>query len=451
MHDRKRIIIPILLLAILIGAGGWYWLFGRDASADIPLEASGTIEAVEVLIAPEQPGRVAQVMVEKGQSVQANDELLRLDDVLLQSQHQRALTALENANSNLLTAQTGLDMAKASLGAAETNIEAVNASTEAELLSAQQALDELYENHAVAKGEALRAVAAVNRAVREAQYQLDNYTVPTNQQDYTAMEAVIVMKERLDAARDRFEPYKYKSSSDPTREDLKEQLEEAQSDYDSAVRRLEYETELEKALATQDRALQELADLEDGPDPDKVALLEVQIKAIKVAPKQAEDAALQAEVGVEQAQARLKQAQTSVSQAGAELDLIEVQMEKLVVHAPIAGVVISRNVEPGEVIQPGAPVMTIGQLDNLTITVYVPEDRYGRIKLGQDAGVTVDSFPGELFNGTVVYISDQGEFTPRNVQTREGRRSTVFAVELSIRNEDGKLKPGMPADVEFKE
>lgn len=451
MHDRKRLIIPGLLLAILIGVGGWYWLFDRDTSADPRLEASGTIEAVEVLIAPEQPGRVAQVMVEKGQSVQANDEVLRLDDVLLQSQHQRALTALENASSNLLTAQTGLDLANASLRAAETNIEAVNATTEVELLSAQQALDELYENHSVAKGEALRAVAAANRAVREAQYQLDNYTVPTNQQDYTAMEAVIVMKERLDAARDRFEPYKYKSSSDPTRENLKEDLEGAQSDYDSAVRRLEYETELEKALANQDKALQDLAELEDGPDPDKVALLEAQITAIKVAPKQAEDAALQAEVGVEQAQARLKQAQTSVSQAQAELDLIEVQIEKLVVHTPISGVVISRNIEPGEVIQPGAPVMTIGQLEDLKITVYVPEDRYGRIKLGQDAGVTVDSFQGEVFNGTVVYISDQGEFTPRNVQTQEGRRSTVFAVELSIRNEDGKLKPGMPADVVFEE
>lgn len=451
MHDRKRLIIPILLLVILVGVGGWYWLFDRDTSADRRLEASGTIEAVEVLIAPEQPGRVAQVMVEKGQSVQANEEVLRLDDVLLQSQHQRALTALENANSNLLTAQTGLDLANASLRAAETNIEAVNASTEVELLSAHQALDELYENHAVAKGEALRAAAAANRAVREAQYQLDNYTVPTNQQDYTAMEAVIVMKERLDAARDRFEPYKYKSSSDPTREDLKEGLEDAQSDYDSAIRRLEYETELEKALANQDKALQDLAELEDGPDPDKVALLEAQITAIKVAPKQAEDAALQAEVGVEQAQARLKQAQTSVTQAQAEMDLIEVQMGKLVVHAPISGVVISRNIEPGEVIQPGAPVMTIGQLEDLKITVYVPEDRYGRIKLGQDAGVTVDSFPGEVFNGTVVYISDQGEFTPRNVQTQEGRRSTVFAVELSIRNEDGKLKPGMPADVVFED
>ena len=451
MHDRKRIIIPILLVVILIGVGGWYWFFGRDTSADLPLQASGTIEAVEVLVAPEQSGRVAQVLVEKGQAVQANDELLKLDDVLLQSQHQRAQTALENANSNLLTTQTGLDMANAMLRGAETNIEVVNASTEVELLSAQQALDGLYDNHAVAKGETLRAMAAANRAVREAQYQLDNYTVPTNHQDYAAMEAIILMKERLDAARDRFEPYKYKSSNHPTREDLKEELEEAQSDYDSAVRRLEYETELDKALANQDKALQDLADLEDGPDPDKVAVLEAQIKAINVVPKQAQDSALQAKVGVDQAQARLTQARTSVSQAEAELNLIEVQLEKLVVYAPIPGVVISRNVEPGEVIQPGAPVMTIGQLENLTITVYVPEDRYGRIKLGQDAEMTVDSFPGEAFNATVVYISDQGEFTPRNVQTQEGRRSTVFAVELSIQNEDGKLKPGMPADVVFEQ
>ncbi len=180
---------------------------------------------------------------------------------------------------------------------------------------------------------------------------------------------------------------------------------------------MEYETELDKALANQDKALQDLADLEDGPDPDKVAVLEAQIKAINVVPKQAQDSALQAKVGVDQAQARLTQACTSVSQAEAELNLIEVQLEKLVVYAPIPGVVISRNVEPGEVIQPGAPVMTIGQLENLTITVYVPEDRYGRIKLGQDAEMTVDSFPGEAFNATVVYISDQGEFTPRNVQT----------------------------------
>lgn len=449
MHGRKRILIPVLMVAAL-AAAGLYWYFGQANSEEENLQASGTIEAVEVLVAPEQSGRVVQVTVEKGQSVEADQKLLMLDDALLQAQYQRALTALANAQSNLSTAQAGLDMAAASLKAAETNVEAVEASTEVELLSAQQSLDDLFDTHAVAKGEALRAVAAANRAVREADYQLDNYTVPINQQEMTAMEAVIVMKKRLDEARQTFEPYKYKSSSDPVREDLKEELEEAQSDYDSAVRRLEYETESEKALATEDKALQDLADLEQGPDPDKVALLEAQIKAIQVAPKQAQDAAEQARVGVEQAQARLTQAQSAVAQAETELELIEVQMSKLEIYAPISGIVLSRNVEPGEVIQAGAPVMTIGQLDKLKITVYVPEDLYGIIKLGQKASVSVDSFPGEVFNASVVYIADQGEFTPRNVQTQEGRRSTVFAVELSVQNEDGKLKPGMPADVVFK-
>ena len=93
--------------------------------------------------------------------------------------------------------------------------------------------------------------------------------------------------------------------------------------------------------------------------------------------------------------------------------------------------------------------MTIGQLNSLRITVYVPEDRYGQVKLGEKALVSVDSFPEEKFSATVVHIADQAEFTPRNVQTAEGRKTTVFAVELSIENPEGKLKPGMPADVCF--
>jgi hypothetical protein len=94
-------------------------------------------------------------------------------------------------------------------------------------------------------------------------------------------------------------------------------------------------------------------------------------------------------------------------------------------------------------------VITLGQLGQLKITVYVPEDRYGGIDLGETARVTVDSFPGEAFSATVVHIADQAEFTPRNVQTAEGRKTTVFAVELEIENPEGMLKPGMPADVCF--
>ena len=65
------------------------------------------------------------------------------------------------------------------------------------------------------------------------------------------------------------------------------------------------------------------------------------------------------------------------------------------------------------------------------------------------ARVTVDSFPGQVFQGTVQHIADRAEFTPRNVQTPAGRRTTVFAVKLAVDNPEGKLKPGMPADVVF--
>ncbi len=112
-------------------------------------------------------------------------------------------------------------------------------------------------------------------------------------------------------------------------------------------------------------------------------------------------------------------------------------------------VILSRNVEPGEYVQPGAAALTMGNISQLTITVYVPEDRYGQIHLGQQASVSVDSFPGEQFSGQVSYISDQAEFTPRNVQTVEGRSSTVYAVKLKVTDPQGKLKPGMPADVIF--
>jgi HlyD family secretion protein len=131
------------------------------------------------------------------------------------------------------------------------------------------------------------------------------------------------------------------------------------------------------------------------------------------------------------------------------LELTEAQLKKLVIYAPSAGIVLSRNVEQGEVIQAGATVLMLAKLDKLNITVYVPEDRYGQIKLGDQAIVSLDSFPGKRFTAKVSYIASQAEFTPRNVQTTEGRKTTVFGIELAIDNPNGELKPGMPADVCF--
>ena len=119
------------------------------------------------------------------------------------------------------------------------------------------------------------------------------------------------------------------------------------------------------------------------------------------------------------------------------------------IRSPLDGVVLYRSIEPGEVAAAGTPLITVADLGDLSLTVYVPEDRYGRIVLGQSYPVTVDSFPGEVFSGTVRHISDKAEFTPRNVQTTDSRKTTVFAIRLGLPAESGKLKPGMPADVQF--
>jgi HlyD family secretion protein len=257
-------------------------------------------------------------------------------------------------------------------------------------------------------------------------------------------------KKMLDEAREAFEPYRNASENDPQREKLKEELDNAQSEYDSAVRRIELVAALEAAEALLYKAEDDLAKLQDGPNPQDVAILEARLEAIDAAPKQAEIAVEAAQVGVDSAHTRLEAAQAFVSQTQAELELINLQIKKMTVYAPIDGVVLNRIIEPGEVVQPGATVMTIGQLSPLKITVYIPEDRYGEITLGQTAQVSVDSFPGQEFPASVVHIADQAEFTPRNVQTVEGRRDTVFAIELSIENPQYKLKPGMPADVNFE-
>lgn len=450
MHGRKRILIPIVLLLVISAITAWY-LLQRNGSVVSSLQASGTVEAVEATAASELSGRVVEVMVDKGDQVQAGDPLFRLDDTLLKAQRQRAVTALDSAQANLVTSQSGVDVAQATVEAAETGLAVAQANAQAEALATQKSLDTLDETAAVAKADAERAIAAANRLVREAQYLVDNFTIPTSQKDLTATEAISMTQKKLDQARLAFEPYKNESSSNPTREDRKEALDQAQSDYDTAVRRMELETALQQAKARLEKAKEDYLKVAQGPDPQDVAILEARLAAIQAAPAQAEAAVLQARVALEQAQARLAQAQTAILQAQAELDLIDTQMAKLVVRPSIPGTVISRNIEPGEVIQAGAPVITIGQLDPLKITVYIPEDLYGQINLGQQAQVTVDSFPGEIFKATVVHIANKAEFTPRNVQTTEGRKTTVFAIELLIDNAQGRLKPGMPADVNFED
>jgi HlyD family secretion protein len=126
--------------------------------------------------------------------------------------------------------------------------------------------------------------------------------------------------------------------------------------------------------------------------------------------------------------------------------VIKVQLSKLSSVSPISGVVAAQHAEVGEIAQPGFPILTITELEEVTLTAYVPESKIGLVKLGQEALVSVDSYPGQSFSGKVVYISPRALFTPRNIQLEEEREKMVFAVKIKLANPEQKLKPGMPAD-----
>jgi HlyD family secretion protein len=214
-------------------------------------------------------------------------------------------------------------------------------------------------------------------------------------------------------------------------------LEAAQAAYD-ALPEAALDTPDGRALAAQvDQAQAGLANAQAQYD----------LQAAGTRPEQRSAAEAQATAAQWQAAA----AGAQVTAAQASLNALDVQIGRLSVTAPVDGVVLARAIQPGEFASPGAPLLVVGQLDELTITVYVPETRYGQLQLGQSATVTVDSYPGATFIARVTHIADQAEFTPRNVQTAEGRKTTVFAIKLSIANPDGRLKPGMPADVVFAE
>jgi len=114
--------------------------------------------------------------------------------------------------------------------------------------------------------------------------------------------------------------------------------------------------------------------------------------------------------------------------------------------APGPGVITSRNVEPGEVVTPGREVLTLSQLATVDLKIFVDETEIGKVKPGQKAEVRVDTFPDKSFTGTVTFISPEGEFTPKIIQTKKERVKLVYLVKVSLPNPGLELKSGMPAD-----
>jgi multidrug resistance efflux pump len=140
-------------------------------------------------------------------------------------------------------------------------------------------------------------------------------------------------------------------------------------------------------------------------------------------------------------------ARAQVDVAQAQLQGIDEQIKKLTLTAPGDGTVLVRSIEPGEMAAPGGTLLEIGKLDVLELTIYLPEDRFGMADLGQEVGVQVDAYQGRTFEGSIIRLADEAEFTPTNVQTKEDRSRLVYAVVIRLENPDLSLKPGMIADV----
>jgi len=142
----------------------------------------------------------------------------------------------------------------------------------------------------------------------------------------------------------------------------------------------------------------------------------------------------------------LDNAEAAFSVARANVDQVSAAIDYAMIYSPISGVVLERNLEVGEMAFPGSAILTIADLSRPWIRIYVEESRLGQVKLNQKALISVDSFPGKRFNGTVVAISNKAEFTPKTIQTRDERVKLMYAVKIALDNSEDRLRPGMPAD-----
>lgn len=480
--NHKRPPIPVIVILILLVSLSAYFIVTQaSAEENGALTASGTIETSVVNISPEMAGKVQEVPVEEGQPVRVGDSLLVLDDSLLAAQRAVAVSQLDATNAGVQSAQNALTIARSqyeiTMEAAlahgketrlkdwfsdpdqfeqpgwyysrEEQVQAMQAQVElarkemedsrANLVEVSQSLEEadfLKSEQRLLNARLGYLVAqtvnnrAQNSATRDVPKGLFNRTHCGTNAGYWVENA-------------RLTNQIYKCTGDEhlgnagrtLYYDARDELEAAQIEYnellttEAADKVLTARAEVSVAQEHYYAALDFLRNLQTGDQSTQV---------------------MAAQGVVDQAQSAVDQAQKAVEQAQANLDLLDAQIAKLVIYAPQDGIILTSNVEPGEFVQPGAVAFALADLNEITITVYVPEDRYGQISLGQPAEVTVDSFPGETFTAQVVHIADQAEFTPRNIQTVEGRSSTVYAIKLKVTDSEGKLKIGMPADVTFK-
>ncbi len=375
----------ILVLAAAAIAIGY---FATDRQAERVLRVSGTIETTNVDVSFEIPGRVTEVVVIEGQPVKTGDVLARL----AVGEHSEYV-----------------DQIQASVDAASSQVR------QQEIVVALRE-DVLQNQIAQARGEvdALASAAERQRAGSRPQ------EIRVAEAEMAQAEAILALR-RADFGR---------------ASELAKAGVIANQQFDTA------QAELRAAETNRDAAAERLALPREGTRSEDVAQAEARVKAaqagVGIAEAGRRDVDIQREA-LEATRARERQLRAQLEAAKTHLGYTEIR-------SPLDGVVLTKNVESGEVVSPGTPVVTVANIDELWMNIYIPETQTGLVKLNQEVDISLDSFPRETFKGKVTFVSSKSEFTPKTILTPEERIKLVYRAKVSIQNPQQRLKPGMPAD-----
>lgn len=181
--------------------------------------------------------------------------------------------------------------------------------------------------------------------------------------------------------------------------------------------------------------------------------LELGSRSEDIAEAEADVARLRAQADLVHAGARqeeLREAEAAVLELRSKLDEIAADIREGQILAPSRVLVEVVSVRPGDVVPPHQPVMRVLRSDDLWVKAFVPETKLGRVRLNQSVDLTIDSYPGRRFRGTIFHIAAVSEFTPRNVQSADERRHQVFGIKVRVDDSEGIFKSGMAAEVHIR-
>ena len=382
----------IIFLASLVIAAGFvlygYFDFsnqGRDSSTT---PVSGNIEVTTVDVSFKIPGKIEKLAVEEGDHVREGQVIAFLEHKDLIAQKTKAEAALDAAQSRIPTLQK--------------NIELQDQATLQEISQAEAAVEAVHAR--------LQQLLAGSRPqeIQSAKANLEQ-----TQADVVKRKADMERAEKL--FRDNFI---------------------SAQEWDSA------KNAYEVAAANQKKAEENYALVVEGPRKEEIAAARAQWEQAQAALKLAKARRIQVEV----LRKELLTAQAQVREAAAAIEVINTQIGYSKLNAPLSGIILVKNTEPGEFVVPGGAVVTLGDVEKPWLKAFITEGDLGKVKLGQGVSVTTDSYPGKVYPGKITFISSEAEFTPKNVQTAKERVKLVYRIKVALENPHRELKPGMPAD-----